>query len=70
MEPQLPKEQARFRDGRCITHQVVKLTNDIEDRFEKGNKAGVVLLDLTAAYDTVWHHSLTLKLFQMIPDKH
>ena len=65
---QLPEEQAGFRHGRCTTHQV-KLTNDIEDSFEKGNKVGVVLVDITAPHDTVWHQSLTLKLLQMIPDK-
>ena len=28
---------------------------DIEGRFEKGNEAGVVLVNLAAADDTVWH---------------
>jgi len=27
-------------------------------------------VDLTVAYDTVWHQGLTLKLFQTIPDRH
>ena len=70
VDPQLPEEQAGFRRGRCTTHQVVKLTNDIEDSFEKGNKAGMILVDLTAAYDTVWHQGLTLKLLHKIPDRH
>ena len=35
-----------------------------------GEKAGVVLLDLTAAYDTVWHRGLHLKLLQLIPERH
>ena len=70
-DPQLlPEDQAGLRHGRCITNQVAKLTIDIEDSLEKDNKAGVVLVDLTAAYDTVWHQSLALKLLQMIPDKH
>ena len=46
------------------------LTNDIENSFERGHKAGAVLVDLTAAYDTVWHQGLTLKLLQMVPDRH
>ena len=33
IDPQLPEDQAGFRHGRCTTHQVVKLTNDIEDSF-------------------------------------
>ena len=46
------------------------LTQDIEDAFDAGEKAGVVLLDLSAAYDTVWLRGLHLKLLQMIPDRH
>jgi len=29
-----------------------------------------VFLDLTAAYDTVWHRSLICKLLQLLPDRH
>ena len=55
IDPQLPNEQAGFRRGRSTVHQIVNLTDDIEEAFEKGHKAGVILVDLTAAYDTVWH---------------
>ena len=70
IDPLLPDEQAGFRRGRSTVHQIVNLTDDIEEAFEKGQKAGVVLVDLTAAYDTVWHHGLILKLLQTIPDRH
>jgi len=43
---------------------------DIEESYEGRCKAGLVLVDLTAAYDTVWHQGLTLKLLQIIPDRH
>ena len=33
-------------------------------------KAGVVFVDLTAAYDTVWHCGLTCKLVQLLPNGH
>ena len=33
-------------------------------------KAGAVFVDLTAAYDTVWHRGLTCKLLRLLPDKH
>jgi len=29
-----------------------------------------VFVDLTSAYDTVWHHDLTYKLLQLLPDGH
>ncbi len=70
IDPQLPNEQAGFRRGRSTVHQVVKLTNDIENCFEKGHKAEIILVDLTAAYDMVWHQGLTLKLLRMIPYRH
>ena len=33
-------------------------------------KAGAVFVDLTAAYDIVWHRGLTCKLLILLPDKH
>ena len=66
----LPKEQAGFRRGKSIVDQVVLLTQNIEDTFEAKKKAGAVFVDLTAAYDTVWHGGLTCKLLRLLPDKH
>ena len=70
VEPQLPREQAGFRRGRPTVDQVTLLTQDIEDSFQHNEKAGVVFLDLTAAYNTVWHRRLHLKLLRIIPDRH
>jgi len=44
--------QAGFRHGRSTVDQVTLLTQDIEDSFSAKKKAGAVLVDLTAAYDT------------------
>ena len=65
----LPIEQARFRRGKKTVNQVVLLTHNIEDSFEV-KKAGAIFVDLTAAYDTVWHRGLTCKLLRLLPDKH
>ncbi|KAJ3591985.1 hypothetical protein NHX12_007115 [Muraenolepis orangiensis] len=70
VDPQLPREQAGFRRGRSTVDQVTLLTQDIDDSFQAKEKVGVVLLDLTAAYDTVWHRGLHLKLLRTIPDRH
>jgi len=40
------------------------------ENYERRRKAGLVLVDRTAAYDTVWHQGLALKLLQTIPDQH
>ena len=70
IDPQLPQEQAGFRRGRSTVDQVTLLSQDIEDSFQDNEKAGVVYLDLTAAYDTVWHRGLHLKLLRTITDRH
>ena len=70
IDPLLPKEQARFRRGKSTVDQVVLLTQNIEDSFEANKKAGALFVDLTAAYDTVWHRGLTCKLLRLLPDKH
>ena len=65
----LSEEQAGFREGRCTTDQVTLLIDDIEARFERNDKCGAVLIDLSAAYDSVWHRGLKLKLNNVIPYK-
>ena len=64
-----PREQAGFRLGKSTVDQVTLMTQDVEDCFEAKNKAGAVFLDLTAAYDTVWH-GITCKLLRLLPDRH
>ena len=70
IDPVLPKEQAGFECGKSTVDQVVLLTQNIEDSFEAKKKAGAVFVDLTAAYDTVWHRGLTWKLLRLLPDNH
>ena len=70
IDPLLPKEQSGFRRGKSTVDQVVLLTQNIEDSFEAKTKAGAVFLNLTAAYDNVWHRGLTYKLLRLLSDKH
>lgn len=58
--PLIP-QQAGFRQGKSCTGQVLNLTQHIEDGFEKKNKTGVVLLDVSAAYDNISHRLLLEK---------
>jgi len=60
-------EQARFRSGRSTCDQVLALSIFIENGFQLKQKTGAVFLDLTAAYDTVWHLGLHLKLSKVLP---
>ena len=70
IDPLLPKKQAGFRRGKSTVDQVVLLTKNIEDSFEAKKKAGAVFVNLTDAYDTVWHRGLICKLLRLLPDKH
>jgi len=60
-------EQAGFRSGRSTCDQVLALTTFIENGFQENRKTGTVFIDLTAAYDTVWHAGLLLKLSTVMP---
>ena len=70
IDPLLHKEQAGFRREKSTVDQVVLLTQNIEDSFEAKTKTGSVFVDLTAAYDTVWHRGLTCKLLRLLLNKH
>ena len=70
IDPKLPNEQVGFCHGKSAVDQVTLLTNDIEDTFQTGEKADVVFLGLTVAYDTVWLRGLHLKLLQTLHNRH
>ena len=71
IDPLLPKElHKEFRSGKLTVYQVVLLTQNIKNSFEAKKKTGAVFVNLTAAYDTIWHRGLTCKLLRLLPDKH
>ena len=49
---------------------VFLLTQNIKDSFKAKKKADVVFVNLTAAYDIVWHRGLTCKLLKLLSNKH
>ena len=57
-----------FRPGKYCTAQVLNLNQHIEDGFETGKITGIVLIDLSAAYDTVNHRRLLDKVYSMTRD--
>ena len=66
VEDQLSPDQAGFRPGRSCCGQVLNLTQYIEDGYEEKKMTGAVFVDLSAAYDTVNHRALLLKLAKTI----
>ena len=62
-------EETGFLHGRLTIDQVTLLTQDIEESFLEKKTASAVFVDIIAAYDTVWHCSLTCKLLHFLPNK-
>ena len=69
IDPLLPQKQSGFWHWRSTVDQVTLLIQDIEDSFLAKKNAGAVFVNLIAAYDTVWHRSLTCNLLQLLPDR-
>ena len=69
VEEKLTPDQAGFRAGKSCCDQLLNLTQYIEDGFEKKMITGTVFVDLTAAYDTVNHRILLLKVAKTIRNK-
>lgn len=59
------QEQAGFRAGKSCTSQVLNITQHIENSFEEKMITGAVFIDLSAAYDTVYHGILRRKIYEM-----
>ena len=68
IEHVLIPEQSGFRPGKSCTVQALNLTQNIEDGFETGKITGIVLVDLSAAYDTANHRRLLEKVYDMTRD--
>jgi hypothetical protein len=51
----LPPTQSGFRPGHSTETAILKVLSDILTTVDQGNIAALVLLDLTAAFDTVDH---------------
>ena len=69
-DPLHHQEQTDFRHGMSAVDQVTLVTQGIEDSFSAKKKAGDLFVNLTAAYDTVWHRGLTCNLLRLLPDRH
>ena len=68
VERHLRHAQAGFRKNRSTTDQATRLVHNIESAFQRDEKYGLILIDLTAAYNTVWQRGLYLKLLRILSD--
>ena len=62
----LTKNQSGFRPGDSTTNQLLYLLNEIHEAFENSKSLEIraVFLDISKAFDEVWHEGLIFKLKQ------
>ena len=62
----ITKNQSRFRPGDSTSKQLLYLVNEIYEAFEdpKSLEVRAVFLDISKAFDKVWHDGLIFKLKQ------
>ncbi|GBN97043.1 putative RNA-directed DNA polymerase from transposon BS [Araneus ventricosus] len=58
----IPDEQFGFRDKHSCTHQLLRVTNKIVEGFNIKHYTGGVFLDVSKAFDRMWHNGLIVKL--------
>ncbi|CAB4045118.1 Hypothetical predicted protein, partial [Paramuricea clavata] len=54
--------QSGYRPGDSTVNQILYLTHKIYEAFELGKEVRVVFLDISKAFDRVWHKGLLYKL--------
>ena len=57
-------KQSGFRPGDSCINQLLSITHDIFTSFDNGLEVRGVFLDISKAFDKVWHDGLIYKLKQ------
>jgi hypothetical protein len=58
----ISSQQAGFIPGYSTTYQLIETYNDITTSLENKEHVGIVFLDISKAFDRVWHRGLFHKL--------
>ena len=58
--------QSDFKARHSIETTLLKVSNDLLLKLDTGESANLVLLDLSAAFDTVYHPTLLARLHQWV----
>lgn len=56
------EHQSGFRSGDSAINQLLTITNDIGKALDSGKEVQVIFLDISKAFDRVWHKGLLYKL--------
>ena len=55
-------EQSRFKPGDSCINQLLSITHNIYKSFDNGYEVRRVFLDISKAFDKVWHNGVIFKL--------
>ncbi|KAL9704079.1 hypothetical protein quinque_007597 [Culex quinquefasciatus] len=59
----IPDTQFGFKRGHSTNHQLVRLVKEVRANFARRKSAGMVLLDVEKAYDSVWQEAILHKMY-------
>ena len=62
----ISKNQSGFRPGDSTIYQLISITSNIYESFEKYDETRALFLDISKAFDKVWHDGLIYKLNVMV----
>ena len=54
----LSKDQSGFRPGDSTIYQLLSISSSIYENFKKFNETRAIFLDISKAFDRVWHDGL------------
>ena len=58
-------KQSGYKRGDSTVKQLLSITNEIHKTFDEGKELRAVFLDISRAFDRVWHDGLLFKLSQI-----
>ena len=58
----VPPQQFGFKRGHSTNHQLARLTRNVKNSLNRGESAGMILLDVEKAYDSVWQDAILHKM--------
>lgn len=57
-------EQFGFRSGHSTVHQILRVVEQVTEGFNKKQSTGAIFLDVSKAFDKVWHQGLLHKMLE------
>ena len=60
----ISQHQSGFKPGDSCINQLLSITHEIHQSFDEGFDVRNVLLDISKAFDKVWHDGIVFKLKQ------